>query len=78
MGKDISFRNFEGTDDSTDEVVSMVLWEDEWVKRAAFWEPKQTALFLTDARIVYDNFKKKIVLSIGRSFKNYLVTRVYN
>lgn len=65
--RSIRFRNFEAADGSTDEVVSMVLWEDEWIERAALWEPKCTALSLTDARVAYDNFRKKIVLSIGLS-----------
>ena len=42
----------------------MVLWENEWIDRAALREPKSTALSLTDARVAYDNFRKKIVLSI--------------
>ncbi|KZC14500.1 Uncharacterized protein C16orf73 like protein [Dufourea novaeangliae] len=65
-GRSIRFRNFEAVDGSTDEVVALVLWDNEWIERAAFWEPRRTVLFLTDARIVYDNFKKKIVLSLVR------------
>ncbi|XP_076669856.1 meiosis specific with OB domains hold'em isoform X3 [Andrena cerasifolii] len=64
--RSIRFRNFEAADGSTGEVVSMVLWENEWIDRAALWEPKTTALSLTDARVAYDNFRKKIVLSIAR------------
>ncbi|XP_076633259.1 meiosis specific with OB domains hold'em [Colletes latitarsis] len=65
-GRSIKFRNFEVTDGSTDETASFVLWENDWIERAAFWEPKRTVLFLVDARITYDNFKKKTVLSIVR------------
>ncbi|XP_076756999.1 meiosis specific with OB domains hold'em [Xylocopa sonorina] len=65
-GRNIQFRNFEAVDGSTDKVVSLLLWEKEWIERAAFWEPKRTVLYLNDARIVYDNFKKKTVLSIAR------------
>ncbi|XP_076647537.1 meiosis specific with OB domains hold'em [Halictus rubicundus] len=65
-GRSIRFRNFEAADGSSDEVASLVLWENEWIDRAAFWEPKKTVLFLTEARIGYDNFKKKTVLSIVR------------
>ncbi|XP_016908924.2 meiosis-specific with OB domain-containing protein isoform X1 [Apis cerana] len=65
-GRDIKFRNFEAVDGSTDEVVSLMLWEDEWIEKAALWEPKRTVLLLVDVRIAYDNFKKKTVLSTAR------------
>lgn len=64
-GRDIKFRNFEAVDGSTDEVVSLMLWEDEWIEKAGLWEPKRTVLLLVDVRITYDNFKKKTVLSTG-------------
>lgn len=69
-GRNINFRSFEATDVSTDDVVSLTLWENEWIERAAFWQPKRTVLLLTDARIVYDNFRKKLALSIGCNFNN--------
>nr|XP_031835370.1 meiosis-specific with OB domain-containing protein isoform X2 [Nomia melanderi] len=65
-GRSIRFRNFEAADGSTDEVASLVLWENEWINRAAYWGPRRTVLLFTDARIAYDNFKKTIVLSIAR------------
>ncbi|XP_076291621.1 meiosis specific with OB domains hold'em [Lasioglossum baleicum] len=68
-GRSIRFRNFEaadGSDGSSDQVASLVLWENEWIDRAASWEPGKTVLFLTEARIGYDNFKKRTVLSIVR------------
>ncbi|XP_053982758.1 meiosis-specific with OB domain-containing protein isoform X2 [Hylaeus volcanicus] len=65
-GRNIKFRKFEVTDGSTEDVVSFVLWDNEWIERAAFWEPKRTVLFLADARIAYDNFMKKTALSIAR------------
>ncbi|XP_076243469.1 meiosis specific with OB domains hold'em [Calliopsis andreniformis] len=65
-GRSIRFRKFEAADGSTDEVASMVLWEDQWIQRAAFWEPNRTALFLSDARVIYDKFRKQTVLSIVR------------
>ncbi|XP_043594368.1 meiosis-specific with OB domain-containing protein [Bombus pyrosoma] len=65
-GKSIKFRNFEAVDGSTDKVASLVLWENEWIERAALWEPKRIVLLLVDARIAYDNFKKKTLLSIAR------------
>lgn len=68
-GREIKFRNFEAVDGSTDEVVSLILWEDEWIEKAALWEPKRTVLLLVDVRIAYDNFKKKTVLSTGCNSK---------
>lgn len=64
-GRSIRFRTFEAVDGSTDKVVSLMLWEDEWIERAASWKPKRTVLLLVDARVAYDNFRKRIVLSIG-------------
>nr|XP_012154458.1 PREDICTED: meiosis-specific with OB domain-containing protein [Megachile rotundata] len=65
-GRSIKFRSFEAADSSTDDIVSPILWENEWIERAALWQPKRTVLLLTDARIAYDNFRKKLVLSIAR------------
>lgn len=64
-GRSIKCRSFEITDGSTDNTVSLMLWEKDWVDRSAFWEPKQTVLFLIDARIAYDEYKKKTALSVG-------------
>jgi len=41
-----------------------MLWDKDWVERSAFWEPKRTVLFLVDARIAYDEYKKKMALNI--------------
>ncbi|EFN79631.1 Uncharacterized protein C16orf73-like protein [Harpegnathos saltator] len=65
-GRSLTCRSFEIADGSTDSTVSLILWEKDWVERSAFWEPKQTVLFLTDVRIAYDEYKKKTVLSIAR------------
>ncbi|XP_078047143.1 meiosis specific with OB domains hold'em [Augochlora pura] len=65
-GRSMRFRNFEAADATTDQVASLVLWENDWIDRAAFWLPRHTVLFLTDARVAYDNFKKTIILSIAR------------
>ncbi|KAK9300973.1 hypothetical protein QLX08_006472 [Tetragonisca angustula] len=65
-GRSIRSRTFEARDGSTDKVVSLTLWENEWINRAASWEPKRTVLLLVDALVAFDNFKKKIVLSIVR------------
>ncbi|XP_017760686.1 PREDICTED: meiosis-specific with OB domain-containing protein [Eufriesea mexicana] len=65
-GRRIKFRNFEAVDGSTDEITSLILWENEWIERAALWEPKRTVLLLVDSRIAFDNFRKKTVLSTAR------------
>ncbi|XP_011876854.1 PREDICTED: meiosis-specific with OB domain-containing protein isoform X2 [Vollenhovia emeryi] len=65
-GRAITCRNFEVADASTDNTVSLMLWDKDWIERAAFWEPKKTVLFLIDARIAYDEYKKKTTLSIAR------------
>ncbi|KOC62456.1 Uncharacterized protein C16orf73 like protein [Habropoda laboriosa] len=65
-GRSIKFRSFEASDGTTGEVVSLVLWENEWIERAALWVPKSTVILLIDAHIAYDNFKKKIALCTGR------------
>lgn len=64
-GRSLTCRSFEVADGSTDNTVSLLLWEKDWIERSAFWEPKQTVLFLIDARIAYDEYKKKTALSIG-------------
>ncbi|XP_034176492.2 meiosis specific with OB domains hold'em [Osmia lignaria lignaria] len=63
-GRNIKFRSFEATDATTVDVVSLILWENEWIERGALWQPKRTVLLLTDARIAYNNFRKKLALSI--------------
>lgn len=64
-GRALTCRNFEVTDESMDNnTVSLILWDKDWVERSAFWEPKQTILSLVDVRIAYDEYKKKMALSI--------------
>ncbi|GAB1864364.1 Meiosis-specific with OB domain-containing protein isoform X1 [Camponotus japonicus] len=65
-GRALTCRSFEVTDGSTDNTVSLILWDKDWVERSALWEPKQTILFLVDVRIAYDEYKKKMALSISR------------
>ncbi|XP_035736792.1 meiosis-specific with OB domain-containing protein-like isoform X2 [Vespa mandarinia] len=65
-GRKLKCRNFEATDGSSDSSIVFILWENEWVERAASWQPKYTVLFLADARIIFDKFKKKMVISIVR------------
>ncbi|XP_050447497.1 meiosis-specific with OB domain-containing protein [Cataglyphis hispanica] len=65
-GQALTCRSFEVTDGSTDNTVSLILWDKDWVERSAFWEPKRTILFLVDVRIAHDEYKKKIALSISR------------
>lgn len=78
-GRALLCRSFEVTDGSTDNAVSLMLWEKDWVERSAFWEPKRTVLFLIDARIAYDEYKKKTALSIcalNIQFKELFYKRV--
>ncbi|XP_017878383.1 meiosis-specific with OB domain-containing protein [Ceratina calcarata] len=65
-GRNARFRSFEALDDSTEKVVSLTLWENDWIERANVWEPKRTVILLVDARITYNNYRKKIGLSIVR------------
>jgi len=63
-GRAVTCRSFEVADGSTDNTVSLMLWDKDWIERSAFWEPKKTTLFLIDVRIAYDEYKKKTILSI--------------
>ncbi|KAH0951352.1 hypothetical protein HN011_005102 [Eciton burchellii] len=65
-GRDLICRSFEVTDGSIDNTISLMLWDKDWVERSAFWEPKRTVLFLVDARIAYDEYKKKMALNISK------------
>ncbi|KAI4502350.1 hypothetical protein M0802_002262 [Mischocyttarus mexicanus] len=65
-GRTLKCRNFEATDGSSESPIVFMLWENEWIDRAAIWQPKYTVLFLADARIMFDKFKKKTVISIVR------------
>lgn len=65
-GRALTCRSFEVADGSTDSTVSLMLWDKDWIERSAFWEPKKTTLFLINARIAYDEYKKKTALSISR------------
>ncbi|CAL1680829.1 unnamed protein product [Lasius platythorax] len=65
-GRALTCRSFEVADGSMDNTVSLILWDKDWVERSAFWQPKQTILFLVDVRIAYDEYKKKMALSISR------------
>lgn len=71
-GRALTHRSFEVTDGSIDNTVSLNLWEKDWVDRAAFWEPKQTVLFLIDACVLYDKYKNKNALSISKSKIEFL------
>ncbi|XP_020292255.1 meiosis-specific with OB domain-containing protein [Pseudomyrmex gracilis] len=65
-GRALTHRSFEITDGSIDNTVSLNLWEKDWVDRAAFWEPKQTVLFLIDVCVLYDKYKNRNALSITK------------
>ncbi|KYM97358.1 PREDICTED: meiosis-specific with OB domain-containing protein isoform X2 [Cyphomyrmex costatus] len=74
-GRSLTCRSFEVADGSTDNTVSLTLWDKDWIERSAFWEPKKTILFLIDARIAYDEYKKKTTLNIS---KRTLITECLN
>ncbi|XP_043269231.1 meiosis-specific with OB domain-containing protein [Venturia canescens] len=59
-------RDFEVADGSTQKSVSFKLWDKEWVKLSEVWQPKDTVLFIADAFIGYDAYKKKSVISLVR------------
>ncbi|XP_014612711.1 PREDICTED: meiosis-specific with OB domain-containing protein [Polistes canadensis] len=65
-GRTLKCRNFEATDGTSESPIVFILWENEWIERGATWQPKYTVLFLADARIMFDKFKKKTVISIVR------------
>ncbi|XP_023248276.1 meiosis-specific with OB domain-containing protein [Copidosoma floridanum] len=66
MGEMTKIREFEVGDDTTDQTVSLTLWESEWIRLADKWEPKQTILFLADVQVVFNEKAKKSILTIVR------------
>ena len=55
------------------------------------WEPRKTVLYMADARVGYDNFKKKTIISIGNIYifkfniyraifkiQLYVILKIYN
>ncbi|XP_070529514.1 meiosis-specific with OB domain-containing protein isoform X2 [Cardiocondyla obscurior] len=65
-GRAVTCRSFEVADGSTEKTVPLILWDKDWIARSAVWKPKEMILFLADARIAYDQYKKKTALSISR------------
>ncbi|XP_051166639.1 protein hold'em-like isoform X2 [Leptopilina boulardi] len=65
-GRNFKCRSFEITDKSTNKTISLQLWDSEWIRLSEFWEPRKTVLFLAEIRIGYNNFKKRIDMSIAR------------
>ncbi|XP_043480413.1 protein hold'em-like [Leptopilina heterotoma] len=65
-GRQFKCRSFEITDASTNKTILLQLWDSEWIRLSELWEPRRTVLFLADIRIGYNNFKKRIDLSIAR------------
>lgn len=65
LGELTKIREFEVGDASTDQTISLTLWDSEWIRLADKWEPKQTILFLADAQITYNERMKKSSLTIG-------------
>ncbi|XP_058788733.1 meiosis-specific with OB domain-containing protein [Phymastichus coffea] len=66
QGELTKIREFEVGDGSTEQIVSLTLWDSEWIKLADQWQPKQTILFLADAQITYNSRIKKSALTIVR------------
>ncbi|XP_051169181.1 protein hold'em-like [Leptopilina boulardi] len=65
-GRKFKCRSFEVTDHSVNKVISFQLWDLEWIRLSELWETRKTVLFLADIRIGYDNFKKRINMSIAK------------
>ncbi|XP_025986198.1 meiosis-specific with OB domain-containing protein [Solenopsis invicta] len=74
-GRSVTCRSFEVADNTTNSTVPLILWDKDWVEKSAFWKPKETILFLIDARIAYDEYKKKTAISIS---KRTLITECSN
>ena len=71
-GRSFKCRTFEVTDQSTEKAISLQLWDTEWIRLSELWEPRKTVLFLADARVGFDNFKKKTTISIGNMIHKHL------
>ncbi|XP_008206600.1 meiosis-specific with OB domain-containing protein [Nasonia vitripennis] len=66
LGELAKIREFEVGDASTDQTISLTLWDSEWIRLSDKWEPKQTILFLADAQITHNDRMKKSALTIVR------------
>ncbi|XP_063974601.1 meiosis-specific with OB domain-containing protein isoform X2 [Diachasmimorpha longicaudata] len=65
-GRALVCRDFEVNDGSTAKAVAFKLWENEWIRRSANWQPKHSVLFMSDVLVAMDKFKKKMGLMIVR------------
>ncbi|XP_015120971.1 meiosis-specific with OB domain-containing protein [Diachasma alloeum] len=65
-GRALVCRDFEVNDGTTNNGVAFKLWENEWIRRSANWEPKHSVLFMSDLLVTMDKFKKKMTLMIVR------------
>ncbi|XP_011303264.1 meiosis-specific with OB domain-containing protein [Fopius arisanus] len=65
-GRALVCRDFEVNDGTTSETIGFKLWEKEWIRRSANWEPKSSVLFMSDLLVTTDKFKKKMTLMIVR------------
>lgn len=65
-GRALVCRDFQINDGTTNEAVSFKLWENEWIRRSASWEPKDTVLYMSDVLITMDKFRKKMSMMIVR------------
>ncbi|KAJ8676555.1 hypothetical protein QAD02_012342 [Eretmocerus hayati] len=66
QGELAKIREFEVGDKSSDQTLSLTLWDSEWIRLADQWVPKQTVLFLADAQVIFNERIKKSALTIVR------------
>lgn len=65
LGELTKIREFEVSDGSIDQTVSLTLWDSEWIKLADKWEPRKTVLFLADVQVTVKEKNTKSVITIG-------------
>lgn len=68
LGELTKIREFEVCDGSSDQIVSLTLWDIEWIRLADKWEPKNTILFLADAQVSFNEKSQKSMLTIGKFY----------
>lgn len=66
-GKPLSYRIIEVQDSSLEEAVQLRLWESEWIRVSEVWEPNRTTLFMADALVTFNSYKKQNAITIGKT-----------